>query len=74
MSIEQQVQMSLETLFQEPPVPEETGFYCVHCEGAIRAGDLCVLEIEEGSKNTPVLHIHARCYKDWWSKERRGFD
>ena len=67
MLIEARVQKQLELLFQEPPTPPETGYYCAYCEAPIRVGDLCVLEIGEGSKDTTVLHIHARCYKDWWA-------
>lgn len=70
MFIETRVQHQLELLFQEPPAPPETGFYCAHCAGAIRVGDLCVLDIQRGSLDMAVQYIHARCYTDWWILER----
>jgi len=64
--IEARVQKQLELLFQEPPTPPETGYYCAYCEAPIRVGDLCVLDIQRGSLDTAVQYIHALCYKDWW--------
>ena len=66
MLIEARVQKQLELLFQEPPTPPETGYYCAYCEAPIRVGDLCVLDIQRGSLDTAVQYIHALCYKDWW--------
>lgn len=66
MLIEARVQKQLELLFQEPPTPPETGFYCAQCNGAIRVGNLCVLDIRRGSPDAEVQYIHALCYKDWW--------
>ena len=71
MLIEARVQKQLELLFQEPPTPPETGYYCAYCEAPIRVGDLCVLEIGEGSKGTTVLYIHARCTRLVGQQERR---
>lgn len=63
---EAEIRRQVEREFDELAQRRATIYFCDWCKERIRFGEMCVVEEVTGAKVSKEVHVHARCYGEWW--------